>query len=289
MLDYPALTALAEIIRRGSFEAAAATLGVTPSAISQRIKGLEEKLGQVLVHRGPPATGTETGLRLMQHLDQVRLLEQGLDAVKSTDQRQAVLRLAVNADSLATWFPPVMPALPVLYDLVIDDQDHARNWLRQGQVSGAISSNPNPAPGCDAVPLGAMRYQALATPTFIATHFPQGVTETALRTAPAIIFNAKDGLQTRWAQFITGKHLHLSGHTIPASEPFAHAVELGLGWGMIPDTMSETARQQDHLRPLIPGRPLDIPLYWHIQRAMVPALSQLTAAIRKRAAAELRP
>lgn len=75
MLDYAALTALSEIIRRGSFDAAAAALGVTPSAISQRIKGLEERLGQVLIHRGPPATGTETGLRLMQHLDQVRLLE----------------------------------------------------------------------------------------------------------------------------------------------------------------------------------------------------------------------
>uniref|UniRef100_UPI0035B1AA29 LysR family transcriptional regulator n=1 Tax=Paracoccus sp. TaxID=267 RepID=UPI0035B1AA29 len=80
MLDYAALAALAEIIRRGSFEAAAAALGVTPSAISQRIKGLEERMGEVLIHRGPPARGTPTGLRLMQHLDQVRLLEQALGA-----------------------------------------------------------------------------------------------------------------------------------------------------------------------------------------------------------------
>ncbi len=289
MLDYAALAALAEIIRRGSFEAAAAALGVTPSAVSQRIKGLEERMGQVLIHRGPPATGTETGLRLMQHLDQVRLLEASLATSLRPSGIATVLRLAINADSLATWFPPVMTALSVLYDLLLDDQDHARDWLRQGQVSGAISSDPNPVPGCDVLPLGAMRYHALASPDFIARHFPDGVTEDALRAAPALIFNAKDALQSRWAQKATGKRLHLPGHMIPASEPFAHAAELGLGWGMIPDSMAAPAQRQGRLQPLIPDLPLDVALYWHVQRAMAPALAPLTAAIKKRAAAELRP
>ena len=288
MLDYAALAVLAEIIRSGSFEAAAAALGVTPSAVSQRIKGLEERLGQVLVHRGPPARGTETGLRLTQHLDQVRLLETTL-AAGLRPPGPAVLRLAVNADSLATWFLPVMAALPALYDLVLDDQDHARDWLRQGQVSAAISSDPDPVPGCDALPLGAMRYLALAAPGFRARHFPDGVTEASLRAAPAIIFNAKDALQSRWAEQATGKRLHLPGHRIPASEPFARAVELGLGWGMIPEAMAAPALAQGRLRPLLPDMPLDVALYWHVQRAMAPALAPLTAAIRKRAAAELRP
>ncbi|WP_323715777.1 LysR family transcriptional regulator ArgP [Paracoccus aminovorans] len=284
MLDYLALAALAEIIRRGSFEAAAAALNVTPSAVSQRIKGLEERMGQVLIHRGPPARGTETGLRLMQHLDQVRVLEDTLDAALRPASGPATLRLAVNADSLATWFPPAMATLPVLYDLVLDDQDHARDGLRQGQVSAAISSDPEPVPGCDVLPLGAMRYLALATPDFLARHFPGGVTEPALRAAPAVIFNHKDGLQSRWVQKAIGKRLHLPGHLIPASEPFARAVELGLGWGMIPEAMAAPV-----LRPLLPDLPLDVPLYWHVQRAMVPALAPLTAAIRKRAAADLRP
>lgn len=289
MIDYTALNALAEIIRRGSFEAAASALGVTPSAISQRIKGLEERMGQVLIHRGPPATGTETGLRLMQHLDQVRLLERSLDAGMRPDTGPTVLRLAINADSLATWFPPVMSALAVHYDLVVDDQDHARDWLRQGQVSAAISSNADPVPGCDAIHLGAMRYQALATPEFITRHFAHGVTESSLNSAPAITFNAKDALQSRWAQQVMAKRLYLAGHIIPASEPFARAAELGLGWGMIPDIMSRIARDRGRLRPLLPDRPLDVALYWHVQRAMAPILAPLTAAIRTRAAAELRP
>lgn len=287
MLDYPALLALAEIIRRGSFEAAASALGVTPSAVSQRIKGLEERLGEVLIHRGPPARGTAQGLRLMQHLDQVRLLEQALRQERR--DTAASLRLAVNADSLATWFPQVMPALDVLYDLVVDDQDFACDWLRKGEVSAAISSAPDPVPGCDATPLGRMRYLALATPGFIADHFPDGPTESALRTAPAVIFNSKDAAQARWARAATGRRLHLSGHHVPSSEAFVRVVELGLGWGMVPECMAAAALAQGRLAPLAPDLPLDIALYWHVQRALAPALSPLTAAIRKRAAAELRP
>lgn len=283
MFDYPALTALAEIIRRGSFEAAAAALGVTPSAISQRIKGLEERLGQVLIHRGPPATGTQTGLRLLQHLDQVRLLEATLDGALRPEAGPARLRLAVNADSLATWFLPALTALPLLYELEIDDQDHARDWLRQGQVSGAISSDPQPVPGCDVHALGRMRYLALATPDFIARHFAQGVSAATLSRAPAVIFNQKDAAQARWAEAATGRRLHLDGHRIPASEAFARAVELGLGWGMVPDSMAGAG-----LRELVSGLPLDVALYWHVQRAMAPALAPLTAAMKK-AAAVLRP
>lgn len=291
MLDYAALTALAEIIRRGSFEAAAAALGVTPSAVSQRIKGLEERMGEVLIHRGPPARGTQAGLRLMQHLDQVRLLEQALGHGPAGDMGSppATLRIAVNADSLATWFPPVMPALDVIYDLVVDDQDHARDWLRKAEVSAAISSDPDPVPGCDAWPLGHMRYHALATPGFIARHFAQGLTETALLRAPAVIFNTKDAAQSRWAEALTGRKLHLGGHRVPASEAFARVVELGLGWGMIPDSMAAAALDAGRLAHLAPDLPLDIALYWHVQRAIRPAIAPLTAAIRKRAAAELRP
>ena len=287
MLDYPALAAMAEIIRRGSFDAAAASLGVTPSAISQRIKGLEERMGEVLIHRGPPARGTPTGLRLMQHLDQVRLLEQALGS--DPGSTPAALRIAVNADSLATWFPPVMTALDVIYDLVVDDQDHARDWLRKAEVSAAISSDPDPVPGCDAWPLGHMRYHALATPEFVTRHFADGVTESALRRAPAVIFNMKDAAQARWAETLTGTRLHLSGHHVPASEAFARVVELGLGWGMIPDSMATAAISAGRLAHLAPGLPLDIALYWHVQRAIRPAIAPLTSAIRKRAAAELRP
>ena len=64
MLDYTSLEALATVLHEGSFERAARRLHVTPSAVSQRVKQLEERLGQVLVQRGSPCTGTEAGQRL---------------------------------------------------------------------------------------------------------------------------------------------------------------------------------------------------------------------------------
>ena len=78
MLDYAGLEALAAVLREGSFERAARKLHVTPSAISQRIKLLEERVGQVLVLRGTPCTGTEAGRRLCLHVEQVALLEHQL-------------------------------------------------------------------------------------------------------------------------------------------------------------------------------------------------------------------
>ena len=78
MLDYVQLSALAAVLRTGSFERAAQQLNVTPSAISQRIKLLEERLGVVLVVRGQPCTATDVGQRLCQHVEQVALLESSL-------------------------------------------------------------------------------------------------------------------------------------------------------------------------------------------------------------------
>jgi LysR family transcriptional regulator (chromosome initiation inhibitor) len=78
MLDYPLLEALNAVVREGSFERAARVLHVTSSAISQRVKLLEERTGTVLVARGQPCRPTEAGAFLCRHVDQVGLLEREL-------------------------------------------------------------------------------------------------------------------------------------------------------------------------------------------------------------------
>ena len=123
MLDYAALHALAAVIREGSFDRAARALHVTPSAISQRVRLLEERVGCALVVRGQPCKPTDTGRRMCQHLDRVRLLEQeltdALPAMAPEGGARVPLPVAVNADSLATWFAPALAAFaaeaPVLF------------------------------------------------------------------------------------------------------------------------------------------------------------------------------
>src|ERR1700742_4310702 len=110
MLDYASLSAVAIVVREGSFERAARALNVTPSAISQRVKQLEEKLGGVLIVRGHPCTATEMGRLICRHVEQVGMLEHELHTTlpallpaESTDER-VTIRVAVNADILGTWF-----------------------------------------------------------------------------------------------------------------------------------------------------------------------------------------
>ena len=74
MLDYASLSAVAVVIREGSFEGAARALNVTPSAISQRVKQLEERVGGVLIVRGQPCTPTEMGRLICRHVEQVGML-----------------------------------------------------------------------------------------------------------------------------------------------------------------------------------------------------------------------
>ena len=175
MLDYALLSALAAVVRTGSFEQAAQHLNVTPSAVSQRIKLLEERIGAVLVVRGQPCLATEIGERLCRHVDQVALLEaslrQSLPGMQR-DTRPVTLRIAVNADSLATWFIPAMAQTDgLLFDLVLDDQDHSADWLRRGEVVAAVTSHGEPVQGCNCHSLGALRYIATASPGFVERWF----------------------------------------------------------------------------------------------------------------------
>ena len=285
MLDYPALLALAEVLRTGSFDQAAHALNVTPSAISQRIKALEERIGAPLILRGTPCTGTQTGQRLARHIEQVQLLER--DLALAPQSRPPSIRIAVNADSLASWLIPALAHTQnTLFDLVIDDQDHCDDWLTRGEVWAAVTSTPTPIAGCDTVPLGSLRYIATASPAFIAEHFANGITTAALKRAPSLIFNPKDRLQANWAKAEVGTLPPLPAHTLPSPQAFLEASRAGLGWGMNIETMAREDLARGTLRALSP-RPLDVALYWKVLRVMKTPLAPLTTAIRKAASAIL--
>jgi LysR family transcriptional regulator (chromosome initiation inhibitor) len=288
MFDPNHLSALAAVLRLGSFEAAAQTLSVTPSAISQRIKALEERVGTALVKRALPCTGTEAGLRLAKHAEDVALLEglvsSELALENSTADAPPRLRVAVNADSLAIWFIEAMAATPdLLFDLVIDDQDHSAEWLKRGEVSAAVTAavtaHGKPIAGCNAQPLGAMRYQASASPGYVAKWFAEGITPQTLARAPCLTFNAKDALQRRWITQYFGTDIAPPAHFIPSTQGFADAAEAGLGWGMNPVGLIDTALQSGRLVTLLPDSALDIALTWQVSRIMAPALAPLTRAV----------
>jgi LysR family transcriptional regulator (chromosome initiation inhibitor) len=292
MLDLSQLAALAAVHRRGSFDLAANDLHVTPSAISQRIKALEEATGTLLIRRGQPCFATATGLRLIRHHDEVVLLERTLaQDLPGLAPGPATLRIAVNADSLATWVIPALAATTgFLFDLVIDDQDVSQDWLRRGEVAAAITSHPGPLQGCDTFPLGSLRYCATASPAYVARWFPNGVTPRALSRAPTLTFSDKDRLLARWVASALGmQRSTFPTHRIASSQAFVDACLAGLAWGMNPEPLVAPHLASGALVTLLPDAPLDVGLHWQFTRLAAPAMRPVTEAIRAAARANLIP
>lgn len=288
--DPSQLAALSAVLRHGAFDRAAAALNVTPSAISQRIKALEDHVGTALVKRGSPCTGTAAGQRLAKHAGDLGLLEAQLihDLSLTGGKPGARLRLAVNADSLATWFIAALaPVQDVMFDLVIDDQDHSTEWLERGEVSAAIASSAKAARGCDSVDLGALRYVATASPAFMAQWFANGVNEESLSRAPCLVFNEKDRLQARWMALASGGRPAPPCHMLPSTHAFIDAAKAGLGWGMNPEPLVRDALRAGSLVALVSDLPLDVPLYWQVSRVMAGAIAPLTKSVRQAARAGL--
>lgn len=283
------LAALAAVLRHGSFDSAASALHVTPSAISQRIKALEERVGSALVNRTTPCSGTPHGLRIAKHAEDIGLLETALTRdlhLDGGDLAQHV-RVAINADSLATWFVPAMAQVPdILFDLELDDQDHSADWLKRGAVSAAVTT-ALAIPGCAAYPLGSLRYIATASPAFVQRWFPKGVTTAGLNAAPNLVFNAKDGLQRQWLTRRSAARAAPPSHYLPSTQAFVDAAIAGIGWGMNPEILVRSAIRQGTLVPLVNDAALDVPLVWQVSRILAPALKPLTAAVVKTARASL--
>lgn len=293
MLDYALLDALAAVVRLGSFDRAASELNVTASAVSQRVKLLEERVGSVLVKRGQPCVATASGALLCRHTERVRLLEAQLSddmpgmAGSVLGQSWPTLRVAVNDDSVGTWFvdavAPFCSQRRMLLDLVIDDQDHTAQRIRDGSVQGAVTTQAEPVQGCRSVRLGRMRYLAVCSPSFFARYFEDGVNRESLRRAPCVVFNPKDALQARFMRRVTRADIDPPQHWVPHVGGFLRACITGLGWGMCPTKMLDPALAGGELVELAPGRHLDVDLYWQSWRLSIGWLDEFSAALKQRA------
>jgi len=283
-LDTAQLAALAAVVSTGSFELAAAQLGVTPSAISQRIKALENRVGTSLVIRAIPCRATPEGVLLARHASDVALLEGKLMADIGQSAPPARLRIAVNADSLAVWFLPALVGFDYLFDIVIDDQAHSADWLRRGEVVAAITDHTARVQGCAATPLGAIRYKATCTPTYQARYFPHGVTADALAVAPMLQFNEKDSLQHQWMLAATGQKLAPPVLRLPTSRGFLEAARLGLGWGLNPEVLARDDLAAGRLVALPEAAPFTTPLVWQVRQLTSAPLAALTRAVKRAAA-----
>jgi LysR family transcriptional regulator (chromosome initiation inhibitor) len=276
-VDYRGLAALDAVIEYGSFDKAAAALSITQSAVSQRIRMLENSAGELLIVRSQPPSPTEAGQKLIAHYRQVRLLEAALphsSGVADDGTARPEIAIAVNADSAATWLQeavtPLMSSGDCMLQIRLDDQDHTLTMLREGRVFGCVTSETAQVAGTTATPLGVMRYLCVASPAFSARWFPEGMTAGAVQHAPVLEFDRKDALQSRFIARHTGYTGRYPHHSFASSDGFVRFVEAGFGYGMLPILQCERQLGSGALVDLTPGEWLDVPLIWHMWDIQTP-------------------
>ncbi|SIT68640.1 LysR family transcriptional regulator ArgP [Microbacterium sp. RU33B] len=282
-IPYDLAETVAVVVDEGTLDAAARRLHITPSAVSQRIKALEEQLGRVVLVRSKPARVTEAGAAVVRLARQLALLEHdALVELGAEDGATFSVPLAVNADSLGTWFLPPLARLaeqhPLVFDLHRDDQDFTAGLLEAGTVMGAVTSRATPVAGCRVVQLGTMRYRAVATPAFASRWLADGASRDALTAAPLVEFDRRDDLQSQWLQARGVDAAAPPRSYVPASNDFAVAIKLGLGWGLLPGFQSDAELDDGGLVPL-GGDPVDVPLYWQQWNLRSPLLDAIADAV----------
>ncbi|MFJ6388388.1 LysR family transcriptional regulator ArgP [Streptomyces sp. NPDC091972] len=284
---------LLAVVDEGTFDAAAAALHVTPSAVSQRVKALEQRTGRVLLVRTKPVRPTESGEVVVRFARQLARLERDALAELGVPGEQEVTRVsvAVNADSLATWFLEALTRVPgrerLCFELRREDETRTAELLREGLVMAAVTSSPEAVAGCSVRALGRMRYLAAAEPGFV-ERWLAGPSPDGLADAPVVTFDRSDDIQDGFLRGLGLDGASRVRHAVPTSEGFVEAVARGLGWGMVPEVQAEPLLRTGRLVPLAPDRPVDVPLYWQQWKLDSPALAALADAVTAAASAALR-
>ncbi len=312
---------LLAVVDEGTFDAAAQALHVTPSAVSQRVKALEQRVGRVLLIREKPVRPTESGEVIVRFARQLARLEHDAHAALGmTGPGEATrVSIAVNADSLATWFLPALTRVPEdvrpCYELLREDEQHTARLLREGLVMAAVTSAPDAVAGCSVRPLGRMRYLPVAAPAFAERWlgFGAGVPPKAgagvptkagaggptkvgsrvplndlIVDAPVVFFDRRDEFQDAFVRGLAGgRPAGARRHYVPTSEGFVDAVVAGMGWGMVPAVQAERLLHTGRLVNLAPEGTADAPLFWQQWKLDSPALTAVAEAVAAEAAETL--
>jgi LysR family transcriptional regulator, chromosome initiation inhibitor len=295
-LDPAQLSALRAAVDEGTFDAAARALHVTPSAISQRIKALENSVGRVLLVRSKPVQVTESGQAVLRYARQLEVLTAdlgrllGSETSGAQDLSLSTVPLAVNSDSLATWVLAALADLEplVCFDFYREDEDYTHELLRAGTVMAAVTTAAKPLPGCRTTRLGRMRYRPMASAAFARRWFAAGVTAAELAVAPMVCFDRVDTTQDRYLRRRSRQLLKPPRHYVPSSGEMLAAVVFGYGWGMVPDLQADELVARGELVVIDAGAAIDVTLYWQRWRLDSPALDLVSAAVHRYAADRLR-
>ncbi|WP_277656743.1 LysR family transcriptional regulator ArgP [Seleniivibrio woodruffii] len=286
MYDYKLLEAFCAVVECGGFEKAAEKLFITQSAVSQRVRLLEDAAKSVLLVRSNPPVPTDTGRAFIAHFNKVRMLESELEKTLSHDEDCGYTSISVglNADTLATWFfdaiEETVKRENILLKLRVDDQEVTHGMLKNGDVSGCISTRSTPMQGCSVHYLGKTTYRMYVSPHKKDEWFPEGFTIEALKSVPVIIYNERDTLHTQMFRNALGtEEVQYPSLFIPSVEKYLDAVMRGMGIGMMPDPQCWPFLQKGIIADAAAPFTVEAHLYWHRWNIHSKPLDALTKSL----------
>lgn len=297
MIDHAQLEALLAVERYGGFVAAAERIGLSASALSQRVKLLEQRLGLVLVHRGRPIRLTDSGLRLCRYAETIEQMEgQVLQAfspdVIGADGTIPRLKVVVDHDSAATWLPDFFDEDANsndarLIEFELADQDRSIEEMKAGHALAGVSSSPEAYQGYKARSLGTFVYRAAASPDCSMRYRLKEGDPAAVTKAPAIGLSATDDRPRDWVREAYGWDGILPTHVIPDALTVLEACRRSVGWSVFPTALIDDEIAQGKLVDLEPGAVIRRRLYWHVSTMAEAALAGVTRRVMRVAQAYL--
>lgn len=269
-IDLKLIKALNSVINEQSFEKAAHVLNLTQPAVSQRIKLLEQYVAKPVLIRSIPPEATKVGEQLIAYYKKVKTLEYELIDEISPNANQNILEvsIALNADTLASWFIPAIANIlkysPMALDLRIENETRTQELLKKGEVFAAISSKAHSFAGCKVQAIGKVDYICCASPEFKQRYFSEGLTIESLQSAPGVLFNNQDSMHTDYIE----KHFGIKKgvypcHRVKSSEAFVAMALTGSAYCLLPHTQAHTYIEDGALIDLFPQQHIKQTLYWH--------------------------
>ena len=286
MLDYQLVRAFAAVLDEGGFARAADSLCITQSAVSQRVKQLEDLIGRSLIIRDTPPRPTEAGTRLLRHYRQVLALE--AETVDAVSTKSPVYRphvpIAVNTDSLFVWFldaaAPFALRSGTTFELIVDGHEQTIKYLKSGAVAGCVTSERDAVEGCTATRIGSLRYVLVASADFVRRWFPGGFTREAATKAPLVNLDRNDRFQLQVLYKAFGDpQVTPPAHYIPVADKYFQAIREGLGYGLVAEIKVLDGLADETLVDLDPGLRTEIPLYWHVWKYQSELLKELSDVV----------
>jgi DNA-binding transcriptional LysR family regulator len=288
------LAAFVAVARERSFTRAAARLGVSPSALSHTLRGLEERLGvRLLTRTTRSVTPTAAGERLLvsigPRLDEIESEVEALAELR--DKPAGTIRLTATEHAAETIVLPALERILPLYpdikvEIVID---YGLTDIVAERIDAGIRTGEQVAKDMIAVRIGPdMTMAAAASPAYLARHgkprTPQQLTE---HNCINLRLPTLGGLYA-W-EFEKGRRelrVRVDGQLVfNSAAPIVSAALAGLGIAFLPDTHLQQHIDSGALVRVLADWCPPFPgyhLYYPSRRQPTAAFSLLVEALRYR-------